>query len=168
MATASDVSTPQHGNWLGSICLATIHLLVFGALYLILVQIFYSFEDHYKLIGYQSTPRFSQITSWSNHIAAYTPIVLAALALDLIIVWRLARRSSRWTSFYSHSILLLMGFIGFLWVAWMITPMVWSRPTVVGPQLVAGQQAEAGQATEIIEPSINAEQQTISDATTAD
>jgi len=66
----------------------------------------------------------------SDLVAAYTPIVLFVVAVDIFIVFRLARRGSRWTSAYSHAVLLFLGFTGFLWTARSVEPMALDAPAV--------------------------------------
>jgi hypothetical protein len=128
MATDDNNATRRRGSWGGIISLVTVHLLAFAMLYLVLVQIAYAFDDHYKLVGFATTERFSSVLQVSNYVAGYTWLVLCVVAADVYVVYRLARNGSRWTSAYSHTALLSIGFLAFLSVAWMIHPMVWSRP----------------------------------------
>ena len=128
MTTDSDNNTLQRGSWTGIVSLATVHLFAFAMLYLVLVQIAYAFEDHYKLVGYAATERFSSVLKVSNYVAGYTWLVICVIAADVYVLYRLSRNGSRWTSAYSHTALLSIGFLAFISVAWMIHPMVWSRP----------------------------------------
>ncbi len=109
------------------------HLVSFGMLYLILVQIANAFSDHYKVVGFATTERFAIVMRVSDYLAAYGWVFAMVIAVDLFIVARMAQKNSRWTSAYSHSVLLSVGAVSFLAVCWMITPMVWSRPGAAKP-----------------------------------
>ena len=128
MTTDKNSVTRRRGGWAGIISLVTVHLLSFAMLYLVLVQIAYAFEDHYKLVGFAATERFSSVLQVSSYVAGYTWLVLSIVAADVYVVYRLARNGSHWTSAYSHTALLTIGLVAFLSIAWMIHPMVWSRP----------------------------------------
>jgi hypothetical protein len=130
MSDESDIKPVRKRNWLSAFSLSIVHLLAFGMLYLVVVQMNWSFQDFYKLVGTQLTPEFERITVISHFVAARTPIVLIVIAVDIFIVFRLARRSSRWTSAYSHAVLLLLGFTGFLWTARSVEPMASGAPGV--------------------------------------
>lgn len=150
MSDESDIKPVRKGNWLSAFLLSVIHLLAFGMLYLVVVQINWSFQDFYRLVGTKLTPEFERIAVMSDFIAAYTPIVLIVIAVDIFIVFRLARRGSRWTSAYSHAVLLCMGFTGFLWTARSVEPMASGAPG-------AGNRPAANnvQAANIVEPTID-------------
>ncbi len=148
-----DVRTKRTGSLLVAGLLSVVHLLAFGMLYLVLVQLNWSFQDFYKLVGTKLTPEFERIVSLSNLIAAYTPVVLLVIALDILIVFRLARRASRWTSAYSHAVLLCIGFTGFLWTARSVEPMAWGAPGVANPPVV-----NVAQAGNVLEPTMNPQQ----------
>ena len=98
MRVGSDLSTKRKGRWLAAFVLAVVHLVAFGMLYLVLVQLNWLFQDYYKLLGTKLTTDFERIASVSNYIAAYTPLVLLVVGLDTLVVLQLARRCSRWTS----------------------------------------------------------------------
>ena len=115
----------RRGRWISTIALAIVHLLAFGMLYLVVVQMNWAFVDFFKLVGAKPTPKFETISVFSDFVAAYTPIVLLVIALDILVIVQLSRRASRWTSAYSHAVLLGMGFIGFLWTAWAVDTMAW-------------------------------------------
>lgn len=121
-------ATPRRGSWGGIVSLVTVHLLALAMLYLVVEQIAYAFDDHYKLVGFAATERFSSVLQVSHYVAGYTWLVLCIVAADVYVVYRLARSGSRWTSAYSHTALLSIGFLAFLSIAWMIHPMAWSRP----------------------------------------
>ncbi len=123
MNDSSAAMNSRSGSLVIATILALVHLLAFGMLYLMLVQIHFAIDDFYSLSATRPTPEFRKINHISNLIAAYTPVVLLLLAIDLLIIFRLARSSSRWTSSYSHVVLLSMGFAAFLWSAWGVTPM---------------------------------------------
>ncbi len=123
MRDESDIKPMRKGNWLSAFLLSVVHLLAFGVLYLVVVQMNWSFQEFYRLVGTKLTPEFEQIAVMSDFIAAYTPIVLIVIAVDILIVFRLARQGSRWTSAYSHAVLLLLGFTGFHWTARSVEPM---------------------------------------------
>lgn len=146
-------SKTQHaGNWLAAILLSLAHLLAFGMLYLVLVQLNWSFQDFYKLVGTRLTPEFERIASISNSIAASTPLVLLVVALDIFIIFRFARNGSRWTSAYSHAVLLCIGFTGFLWTARSVEPMAWGAPGVGNPPAVNNAQAgKVVESTEVLQ-----------------
>ncbi len=131
-------------NWLVAVALCVVHLLAFGMLYLVLVQMNWAFRDFFALVGAKPTPRFEAISVISDYIAAYTPLVLVLIAIDLYVVVRLARNSSRWTAGYSHAVLIAMGFTGFLWTAWAVHTMAWGAP---------GKSTAAGVAAPVTEPS---------------
>lgn len=134
----SETRAKPAGPWIGSIMLCVAHLIVFGMLYLVLVQIHWAYQDFFKLVGAKPTPRFETISMISDHIAAYTPIVFLVIAADIFIVFRLSRKASRWTSAYSHSVLLCMGFMAFLWTAWAVDTMAWNAPGIAnGAEVVA-------------------------------
>ncbi len=141
MSDESDIKPVRNGNWLSALLLSVIHLLAFGMLYLVVVQMNWSFQDFYKLVGTKLTPEFEKITGMSDLVAASTPIVLIVIAVDILIVFRLARRSSRWTSAYSHAVLLLLGFTGFLWTARSVEPMASGAPGVGNQPAVDNVQA---------------------------
>ncbi len=124
----------RHGRWVGTLALAIVHLLAFGMLYLVVVQMNWAFADFFKLVGAKPTPRFETISIISNFIAAYTPIVLLVIALDILVIVQLSRRASRWTPAYSHAVLLGMGFVGFLWTAWAVDTMAWGAPAPASTQ----------------------------------
>jgi hypothetical protein len=149
MSDESDIKRMRKGDWLSAFLLSVVHLLAFGMLYLVVVQMNWSFQDFYRLVGTQLTPEFERIAVMSDFIAAYTPIVLIVIAVDIFIVFRLARRGSRWTSAYSHAVLLFLGFIGFLWTARSVEPMASGAPGV-------GNRPAANnvQAANIVEPAI--------------
>ena len=130
MSDESNIKPVGKGNWLSAFLLSVIHLLAFGMLYLVVVQMHWSFQDFYRLMDAKLTPEFERITVMSHFVAASTPIVLIVIAVDIFIVFRLARRSSRWTSAYSHAVLLLLGFTGFLWTARSVEPMALGAPGV--------------------------------------
>lgn len=130
MTDESDVKPVRKGDWLSAFLLSVVHLLAFGMLYLVVVQMNWSFQDFYKLVGTKLTPEFERITVMSDFVAAYTPIVLIVIAVDIFIVFRLARKGSRWTSAYSHAVLLFLGFTGFLWTARSVEPMASGAPGV--------------------------------------
>lgn len=136
MTRQDTAESNQRGTWLvvGALCVA--HLLAFGMVYLVLVQMNWAFRDFFALVGAAPTPRFAMVSTVSDYIAAYTPLVLVLIAVDLYIVVRLARRTSRWTSGYSHAVLMTLGFTGFLWTAWAVHVMAWgvpAKPTTPGP-----------------------------------
>ncbi len=133
MTIQDQAPTRSRSRWPGLLLLSVIHVLSFGMLYLVLVQIAYAFSDHYKLVGFAETDKFSSVLWVSDYLAAYTWIFLLAIALDLVIVYRLFRNGNRWTSAYSHAVLLMIGCTAFVAISWMITPMVWSRPGTAKP-----------------------------------
>jgi hypothetical protein len=110
----------------------------------------WAFQDFFKLVGAKPTPRFETVSKVTDYIATYTPIVLLVIALHVFIVFRLARRASRWTSAYSHAALLCMGFTGFLWTAWAVDTMAWGAPGIANPPGVPAAVQQAGHITEII------------------
>ena len=141
MHETTQSKSQRASRWLAAILLSLAHLLAFGMLYLVLVQLNWSFQDFYKLVGTKLTPEFERIASISDAIAASTPLVLLVVALDIFIVFRFARNGSRWTSAYSHVVLLCMGFTGFLWTARSVEPMAWGAPGVGNPSAVNDAQA---------------------------
>lgn len=150
MGDKSEIKPLRKGNWLSAFSLSIVHLLSFGTLYLVVVQIHWSFQDFYGLVGTKLTPEFERIAVVSDFIAAYTPIVLIVVAVDIFIVFRLARRGSHWTSAYSHAVLLCLGFTGFLWTARSVEPMALSAPGI-GNLPVANNVQAAG----VVEPTIS-------------
>lgn len=118
----------SRGSWIGIMSLVTVHVLGFAMLYFVLVQIAYAFDDHYKLVGYAVTRRFATVLQLSDYVVGHRWLVLCIIATDVYVVYRLARRGSRWTSAYSHTALVSMGLLAFLSIAWMIHPMVWGAP----------------------------------------
>ena len=141
MHETTQSKSQRASRWLAAMLLSLAHLLAFGMLYLVLVQLNWSFQDFYKLVGTKLTPEFQGISSISNNIAASTPLVLLVVALDIFIVIRFALNGSRWTSAYSHAVLLWMGFTGFLWTARSVEPMAWGAPGVGNPPAVGNAQA---------------------------
>ncbi len=123
-----DSKTKRSGRWISTIALAIVHLLAFGMLYLVVVQMNWAFADFFKLVGAKPTPRFETISAFSDFVAAYTPIVLLVIALDILVIVQLSRRASRWTSAYSHAVLLGIGLVGFLWTTWAVDTMAWGAP----------------------------------------
>lgn len=155
MTTDDNNATPRRGNWGGIISLVTAHLLAFAMLYLVLVQIAYAFEDHYNLVGFAATERFSSVLQVSRYVAGYTWLVLCIVAADVYIVYRLARNGSHWTSAYSHTALLSIGFVAFLSIAWMIHPMVWSRPGAANAPVADAEPADVDSAVAFAAPGDN-------------
>ncbi len=133
MNDETNTRTKPLGRWISTITLTVAHLFAFGMLYLVLVQMNWAFQDFFKLVGAKPTPRFETISTISDFIAAYTPIVLLVIVLDIFIVLRLTHKASRWTSAYSHAALLCMGFTGFLWTAWAVHTMAWGAPGIANP-----------------------------------
>ena len=144
MSDGTDTRTKPPGRWISTISLAVAHLIAFGMLYLVVVQMNWAFQDFFKLVDAEPTPRFETISKISDFIAAYTPIVLLVIAFDIFIIFRLSRSASRWTSAYSHAALLCMGFTGFLWTAWAVHTMAWGAPRIANPPGAAapGQQID--------------------------
>lgn len=149
MSDGYDVKPTRKGSWLSAFMLSVVHLVAFGMLYLLVVQMSWSFQDFYRLVGTKLTPEFERIAVLSDFIAAYTPIVLIVIVVDIFVVSRLARRGNRWTSAYSHGVLLCLGLTGFLWTAQSVEPMargasgVGNRPAMNNVQ-----------AANIVEPSM--------------
>ena len=127
----------QGGSWLGTCSLLLIHLIAFGAMYLVVVQMNWAFRDYFKVVGANPTSRFESISMISDFIASFAPLVLLVLAFHLFVVYRLARRGSRWSSAYSHLALMFMGAVGFLWTTWGVQSMTWGQPGIANPQVVA-------------------------------
>lgn len=117
MSHESDIKPVRKGSWLSAFMLSVVHLLAFGMLYLVVVQMNSVFQDFYRAVGTKLTPEFERVAVMSQFISAYTPIVLIVIAMDIFIVLRLASSGNRWTSAYSHAVLLFLGFTGFLWNA---------------------------------------------------
>lgn len=153
MRDESDNKPTRLGNWLSAFVLAGVHLLAFGMLYFVVVQLNWSFQDFYKLVGTKLTPEFENIAEISDLIAARTPFVLIVIAVDIFVVFRLARRNSRWTSAYSHAVLLLMGFTGFFWTARSVEPMAWGETRVVSRPV-----ADDAQASNLVAPTLDLRQ----------
>ena len=114
------------------------HAVAFGLLYALLVFIGWAFHDHYNAVGYALTPRFLTIHHLGQLVSAYTVPVLTIVGLNLLIVFRLACKRPRLATAYSHSILMLVGFLAFVSLVWMINPMAWGRPNAPAPPMNAG------------------------------
>ncbi|QDS93605.1 hypothetical protein FF011L_23780 [Roseimaritima multifibrata] len=130
MNAQTDVIQKQKRSWISAILISVVHLLAFGMLYLVLVQINQSFQEYYRSAEINLTPEFGKIAIMSDTIAAFTLLVLFAIAVDIFVVFNLASKRSRWTSGYSHAVLICMGFAGFYWTANSIGPMISSLPVV--------------------------------------
>ncbi len=78
---------PQRGSWVGTCSLLSVHLIAFGMLYLVLVQMNWAFGDCFIVVGTNPTPRFESASMISDFIAAFTPVVLVLLALHLFVVF---------------------------------------------------------------------------------
>lgn len=124
-------SSPR--RWINATALVVVHLLGFGMLYLVVVQMNWAFRDFFNLVGMQTTSRFQRASMISDMTAGYTPIVLAVLACHLVIVFRLSRSAHRWTSAYSHGALMAMGLIASLWTGWAVHAMTWGQPGLANP-----------------------------------
>lgn len=133
----------QRGSWVGTCSLLFIHLIAFGMLYLVLVQMNWAYRDFFNVVGTNPTPRFETASMISDFIAAFTPLVLLVLTFHLWLVFRLARRGNRWASAYSHLALICMGATGFLWTAWGVHAMTWGQPGIANPQAVATVELDA-------------------------
>jgi hypothetical protein len=138
MSGQNDTKAKLTRRWFGTIALAGVHVAAFGMLYLVVVQMNWAFADFFKLVGTEPTPRFETISIYSDLIAAYTPIVMLVIALDILVLVRLSLRASRWTSAYSHTVVLCMGLIGFLWTGWAVETMARGAVVKVNAQAVSG------------------------------
>lgn len=114
MPSETDVKPTRAGSWLAGTVLAFVHLIAFGMLYLLLVQLSWSFQEFYRVMGVRVTQQFEWISLLSNEVAASTPLVILLIAMDIVIVLRLALKGSRWTAAYSHAVLVCIGCTGFL------------------------------------------------------
>ena len=123
----------RQGGWIGTISLVAVHTIAFGMLYLMVVQMNWTFRDFFSELGAKPTPRFEAVSRISDYVAFYTFAVLMVIAVHLFFVFRLSRRASHWASAYSHSTLLCMGFVGFIWTAWAIDTMIRVKPGVADP-----------------------------------
>lgn len=130
MNAQTDVIQKQKRSWISAIVLSVVHLLAFGFLYLVLVQINWSFQAYYRFAELKLTSEFEKIVIMSDCIAAFTLLVLLAIAVDIVVVFRLALKRSQWTSAYSHAVLICVGFAGFYWTALSVGPMILSLPEV--------------------------------------
>ncbi|MCO8124892.1 hypothetical protein NHH03_24355 [Stieleria sp. TO1_6] len=135
MSDVAIVPDKPRGKWTSTLSLVALHALAFGMLYLIIVQMNGAFRDFFLLVGIPPTQRFEFASSISDYVAAYTPLVLLALAIHLFIVFRLSRSVPSWVSTYSHAVLLCMGCAGFLWTAWAVHCMTWSKPAIERPAI---------------------------------
>ncbi|MGI9470963.1 MAG: hypothetical protein ACR2NZ_05500 [Rubripirellula sp.] len=139
------IDESRHGRWVGVVLLPVMHLLAFGGLYLVLVQICWSFQDHYAAVGLAETLRFRQLRAMSDLVAGYTFVFLLLISLDAFVVARLARKANRWTSAYSHAVLFSIGTAMFIAIAWMIQPMVWGRPRTARPAVADANQGDVAE-----------------------
>ena len=118
----------------GLIAIITVHAMALGLLFLLVVFVGHSFVDHYTAIGVASTPRFDAVKSVADFLAKYSIAVIAAMIADALIIRRLAAKSARWLSAYSHTFLAGIVLAMFIAFTWMISPMVWHPPNpVVAP-----------------------------------
>lgn len=135
----------RRGQWLITLSLVVAHLVACGMLYLVVVQMNWAFRDFFQQVGAQLTPRFRSVSALADLTATSTPLVLAILAFHLIVVFRLSRRRSAWTSAYSHSTLLCMGFAAFFCISSAIDTIAWSTPALVNPPNAAAANDQNGQ-----------------------
>jgi hypothetical protein len=133
------------GRWLTPLSLVVVHLVACGMLYLVVVQMNWAFRDFFQQVGAQLTPRFKSVSSLADWTATSTPLVLGILVFHLIVVFRLSRRRSDWTSAYSHSTLLCMGFAAFFCISSAIDSIAWSTPALVNPPNAAAANDQNGQ-----------------------
>ena len=145
MSRTKTASHAPCGRWLTTLSLVLVHLVAGGMLYLVVVQMNWVFRDFVQQVGAQLTPRFRSVSSLADLTATSTPLVLAILAFHLIVVFRLSRRRSAWTSAYSHWTLRCMGFAAFFCIASAIDAIAWRAPALVNPPNAAAANDQNGQ-----------------------
>jgi type II secretory pathway component PulF len=122
-----NVTTPSaiesDRGWFGPLTILALHCLAFLLMYATLVFMGPTFVEHYQAYGIAPTARFEFVTSLSNWLSAYTPIVLLAVAVNAAMVIWLARRARDWLSAYSHAVLAVVGCGMFVTIAWLFQPM---------------------------------------------
>ena len=123
MAASDSTTVDVRRNWIGVVCLSVIHLLAFGALYLMVVQLFWVAEDYYASVGLQTTTEFNRLAVVSNLVVGFTPFVVLVIIAEVAFMARSARKGKRWASAYSHAVVFAIGFAMFVSTAWIILPM---------------------------------------------
>ena len=104
------------------VALLVLHAVAFGLLFLMLSTIGHAFVDHYKAIGFASTPRFDLINQMADFASRYAIASVVVVAIDALIVRWILKHRVRWLSAYSHAYLAAVVFAMFITVTWMINP----------------------------------------------
>lgn len=132
MPTTVNDNDTLRPNWLGQIAMFAIHAMGFCMVYVALVFIGPTFEEHYRSIGVASTSRFDAVMTASSWMASWTLAAVIAVALNGLLIHWLAQRDARLLSRYSHTLLSALGLATFVAFAWMIHPIVWNPPRAAG------------------------------------
>jgi len=139
MTVLPESAKEQRGGMLRTFGLMICHFLAISIFFFVPVFIFPTVSNRFETLGIISTPLFFWAQFISNIFSGYKFLFWILTGVQLYIIFRLARSGSKWLSPYSHSVLLLMSFLGMFFVAWMINPLVF-----VAPNLNAGPNADKG------------------------
>ena len=108
----------------GLISLLVLHAVAIGLVFLMVSTIGNAFVDHYKVIGFASTPRFEVIRQLADFVSRYAIVFVAVVGVDVLIARWIAKHRARWLSAYSHACLAAIALTMFIAVTWMINPIV--------------------------------------------
>jgi len=120
----------QRGGMFRTLGLLICHFLAISIFFFVPVYIFPTVANRFEALGVESTSLFVWARFISDVFSGYKFLFWVFAAVQLYIVFRLARSESKWLSPYSHSVLLLMSFFGMFFVAWMVNPLVFVAPNV--------------------------------------
>jgi hypothetical protein len=162
MSDSQEIVKGHRGGMFRTLGLMICHFLAITIFFFFPVYIFPTVANRFEILGVENTSLFVWARFISDVFSGYKFLFWVFASVQLYIIFRLVRTESKWLSVYSHSILLLLSFLGMFYVAWMINPLVFVAPNLaVAP--VGGNEAAAttdflvivtdGAASDLMQPS---------------